>query len=175
MTATSKAARLRNRMPAIDPDSITPPPPAIHVAPEPPQSAPEPAVALVEPPAVVDVPADREAAEKSQPKRAAAKPAAKPVGEWETALDDPSIAPGRSYYRSFYIEDTVFARFRAAIHWSSRREDSEGEVPENMSVAISEYMERTASELEKRFNGGKVFRPTPEQRKKRKTRVADKK
>jgi hypothetical protein len=89
-------------------------------------------------------------------------------GKLETALDDPAITPGRSNYRSFYIEDALFARFRAAVYWSSRREEAGGDVPENMSVAVSEYMERTASDLEQRFNGGQVFRSTPEQRKRRK-------
>ena len=92
----------------------------------------------------------------------------------ETALDDPAITPGRSNYRSFYVEDALFARFRAAIYWSSRREEAGDDVPENMSVAISEYMERTANDLEKRFNDGQVFRPTPEQRKRRKRRIEGK-
>jgi hypothetical protein len=56
-----------------------------------------------------------------------------------SAIEDPTITPGRKDYRSFYIEDATFARFRAAIYWLSRREDAAGEVPENMSVAVETW------------------------------------
>jgi hypothetical protein len=170
MTATSKAARLRSRMPAIDPDA--PPSPPVAAVPAPVRSE------AMEPPALVDVAPEESAAsetpssvsrEPSAPaRRSATSTAGGGVGP--TALDDPQIVPGRSGYRSFYVEDALFARFRAAIYWSSRREDADDDVPENMSVAISDYMEHTASKLEKRFNNGEVFRLTPEQRKRRKRR-----
>ena len=82
-----------------------------------------------------------------------------------TALDDPALRAGRKAYRSFYVDDVAFGRFRAAIYWVARRPDAAGEVPENMSVAINDAMIDLAIELEQRFNGGKIFPPTPEQRK----------
>ena len=45
------------------------------------------------------------------------------------ALADPDIHIGRKSCRSFYIDDEAFARFRAAIHWSSRRLDATDAVP----------------------------------------------
>ena len=82
---------------------------------------------------------------------------------WSTALDDPAIRPDGNGYRSFYVSDTVFARFRSAIYWTARRDDAMDEVPDNMSAAIEQHMDALASELERRFNQGDVFRPTPEQ------------
>jgi hypothetical protein len=82
-----------------------------------------------------------------------------------TALDDPALHAGRKAYRSFYVDDVAFGRFRAAIYWVARRPDAAGEVPENMSVAINDAMIDLAIELEQRFNGGEIFPPTPEQRK----------
>jgi hypothetical protein len=69
-------------------------------------------------------------------------------------------------YRSFYVEDGAFARFRAAIYWLARREDAEG-VPENMSVAVQEWMVATARDLEQRYNDGQVFRMPPAPKKRR--------
>jgi hypothetical protein len=155
MSTSSKAQRLRGRMPAIDPDAPPPPQPATtapHVAAVPPL-APE-----------ASEPAPR------SPAAVAAAPArsAEPVGErvQHTALDDPGILAGRMGYRSFYVEDSVFARFRAAIYWLSRREDVE-DVPENMSVAVQEWMESTAADLERRYNDGEVFRMPPPPKKRR--------
>jgi hypothetical protein len=159
-------------MPAIDPDE--PPPPPMAAVPAPVRSeAPQPAAAVnaaLEDSTAPEAPSSvsREPSAPVRRPRPVTSTAGGGVGP--TALDDPQILPGRSGYRSFYVEDALFARFRAAIYWSSRREDADDDVPENMSVAISDYMERTASELEKRFNGGEVFRPTPEQRKRRKRR-----
>lgn len=82
-----------------------------------------------------------------------------------TALDDPTLRAGRKAYRSFYVDDDTFGRFRAAIYWVARRPDAAGEVPENMSVAINDAMIELAIKLEERFNGGRIFPPTPEQRK----------
>jgi hypothetical protein len=80
-----------------------------------------------------------------------------------SALDDPAIVAGRNGYRSFYVDDTVFARFRAAIYWLSRREDALDQVSPNMSVAVEEFMRSTTESLEQQFNGGEVFRATPDQ------------
>jgi hypothetical protein len=92
----------------------------------------------------------------------------KPAGkERISALDDPTILAGRRDYRSFYVEDTAFARFRAAIYWLSRREDAAGVAPENMSVAIESFMIATAEDLEKRYNYGQPFRMPPGQRRRR--------
>ena len=76
-------------------------------------------------------------------------------------LADPDIRVGRKSYRSFYVDDEAFARFRAAIHWSSRRPDAVDEVPENMSVAVETWMLNTARDLERRYNDGQVFRIQP--------------
>ncbi|WP_433027405.1 hypothetical protein [Actinomycetospora sp. CA-053990] len=81
---------------------------------------------------------------------------------WATALDDPAIDVDGNGYRSFYVNDAVFARFRAAVYWTARRPDATG-VPDNMSTGVEEYMEEVAADLERRYNDGAVFRPTPDQ------------
>ncbi|GAA4788292.1 hypothetical protein GCM10023200_23410 [Actinomycetospora chlora] len=88
----------------------------------------------------------------------------KPVADeqWATALDDPSIDPDGNGYRSFYVNDAVFARFRAAIFWTARRPDATG-VPDNMSAGVEAFMDEVATDLERRYNDGAVFRPTPDQ------------
>lgn len=132
----AKAARLRSRI-QIDPDALpAAPAPPLATAPTP---APEPT-----PPARKQQPTERSA-------------------EYVSALDDPAILEGRNGYRSFYVDDAVFARFRAAIYWLSRREDALDQVPQNMSAAIEDFMRQTTDELETRFNDGKVFRATPDQ------------
>ena len=170
---SARASKLRSRI-SIDPDQISTP-----------QPAPRPPLQPVEAPAPTSGPATspaprsepdatetalestRAEAEAPAAKRgSAARPSARkasPGPNWATCLDDPSIIDGRNGYRSFYIEDVAFARFRSAIYWLARREDAAGEVPENMSVAVQEFMEATASDLERRFNDGRPFRPTPEQ------------
>ena len=87
-----------------------------------------------------------------------------------TALDDPAILEGRNGYRSFYIEDSIFARFRSAIYWLARREDAMDQVPPNMSAAVEEFMRQTTEDLERRFNEGEIFRATPDQLKPRRTK-----
>jgi len=81
----------------------------------------------------------------------------------QTAVDDPAIKPDRNGYRSFYVSDAVFARFRAAVHWTSRRPEIADRVHDNMSVAVEEFMRETAARLESEFNDGKFFPPTPKQ------------
>jgi hypothetical protein len=90
----------------------------------------------------------------------------------ETALDDPALLAGRKTYRSFYVDDLAFGRFRAAIYWLARRPDAAGKVPENMSAAINDAMINLATELEKLFNNGNIFPPTPEQRKPKRVKQA---
>lgn len=175
MSPSAKAERLRSRL-SINPDEA-PPAPARRAQPSTPQPATtelattEPARTEPEPrPVPEPAPAEPAAADRlakrpsrpSRPGRAVAAPV--------SAVDDPGITPGRKDYRSFYIEDAAFARFRAAIYWLSRREDATDEVPENMSVAVETWMEETAAELERRFNNGEVFRmPPPLKRRRRPT------
>lgn len=139
---SAKADQLRNRL-SINPDE---PPPA-------PQRR-----------------TDTKTAESKNPTAATAEvtaPNTKPRGsgrkqsDVRDALADPDIRVGRKSYRSFYIDDEAFARFRAAIHWSSRRPDAVDEVPENMSVAVEAWMLNTARDLERRYNDGQVFRMPP--------------
>lgn len=165
MNPTPKAQRLRDRL-SINPDELAPPPrPA-------PASAPTPAVT---PPPAAEVDEQQELPEPTPPP--ARRPAARTGGRGRqpaastpahvSAVDDPSITPGRKDYRSFYIEDATFARFRAAIYWLARREDAAGEVPENMSAAVETWMHKTANELEQRYNDGETFRMPPVARRRR--------
>jgi len=133
---SAKARELRQRM-TIDPD------------------APEP------PPAETELPAPPEPAPEARTRRRRAAPG-KNDPAWETALDDPAIDAERNGYRSFYVSDAVFARFRAAVYWTARRPDASG-VPDNMSAGVEAYMEEVAADLERRYNDGAVFRPTPDQ------------
>lgn len=152
---SGKGDRLRDRI-VINPDEqVAPQPraaptPAVEAGPE-----PEPAAAEPEPEAPEVEPVPRVRA--SRP-RARAKPPA-PV----LATEAPDITPGRKDYRSFYVDDSPFARFRAAIYWTSRNPAAAGQVAENMSVAIEDLMDEVAGELEKRFNGGQVFPAPPGQ------------
>lgn len=145
---SSKARDLRRRM-SIDPDAPEPVARPARVPPTPGARPPGPDEA--EPPPEV---------QEVEPERPAVVAAPEP--EWTTALDDPAIRPGQHGYRSFYVDDTVFARFRSAIYWTARRPDARG-VPDNMSVGVEAYMEELASDLERRYNEGAVFAPTPDQ------------
>ena len=82
---------------------------------------------------------------------------------WASSLVDPAIVAGRHGYRSFYVDDAVFARFRAAVYWLARHEDAAGQAPENMSTAVEDFMAATARDLEDRYHDGTPFRPTPDQ------------
>ena len=162
MNPTPKAQRLRERL-SINPDELSPAPrpvPATAPTPQPPSTeADEPQ----EPPAPAPPPA------RPTPPTGTSHPQSAPTPARVSAVDDPSITPGRKDYRSFYIEDATFARFRAAIYWLSRREDAAEEVPENMSVAVETWMQETASDLEQRYNDGETFRMPPVSRRRRST------
>ena len=160
MSVSSKANRLHSRL-SINPDEV--PVPATRPSSGPPVVTPVPA--LEEASA-----ADPEPEPTAEAPAGAVEPAlhVKPAGkERISALDDPTILAGRRDYRSFYVEDSAFARFRAAIYWLSRREDAAGVAPENMSVAIEGFMIATAEDLEKRYNHGQPFRMPPGQRRRR--------
>jgi hypothetical protein len=131
---SAKADQLRNRL-SINPDE---PPPASQRRADTKTAEPEKPTA------------------KTQPRGSGRK-----QSDVLDALADPDIRVGRKSYRSFYIDDEAFARFRAAIHWSSRRPDAVDEVPENMSVAVETWMLNTARDLERRYNDGQVFRMPP--------------
>jgi hypothetical protein len=150
MSVSGGAQRLRGRLPTIDPDAPAP-------------IAPQPVAAPVVAPAETEPAEAGGAADRGKPPEASADSGEQPQ---RNALRGPGILPGRMGYRSFYVEDGAFARFRAAIYWLSRREDAEG-VPENMSVAVQEWMAATAGDLEQRYNDGQVFRMPPAPKKRR--------
>lgn len=137
---SSRGDQIRNRL-SIDPDE---PPPLRRRAAAP---APEPAPKQATPPEDAD-----RRWWNGPPKK---KPDA------PDALADPDINIGTKNYRSFYIEDEAFARFRAAVHWSSRLPDADDDVPDNMSAAVEAWMLELAQELEHRYNRGRVFRMPP--------------
>lgn len=137
------------------------PTPVLESAPEPP-----PAAALTP---VRDTPTAPEPAPSTDPPARATRSSAprnrrksRDDPGWASALDDPSVSGGGNGYRSFYVSDEVFARFRSAVYWTARRPDA-SDVPDNMSAGIEEYMDQVASDLERRFNGRSPFPPTPEQ------------
>jgi hypothetical protein len=167
MTTGSKASKLRGRL-SINPDEV--PSPATHTRPVAPVAAPILALSEDAPPAEPE-PAETPApAVEPGPEPPSATTPAEPAREKRVnALDDPTILAGRRDYRSFYVEDATFARFRAAIYWLSRREDAAGQVPDNMSAAIEDFMAATAEDLEKRYNDGQPFRMPPGQRRRRST------
>lgn len=164
MSPTPKAQRLRERL-SINPDELAAPVrPASATAPaQPPAATPTPPVEA-EPQPDLSEPAPQ------PPRRTPAQTGGRrSTPAHVSAVDDPHITPGRKDYRSFYIEDATFARFRAAIYWLARREDAAGEVPENMSAAVETWMQDTATELEERYNDGETFRMPPVSKRRRST------
>lgn len=156
MNPPSKADRLRQRLnrPApVDPDAPeTPTVPTIVPAPVAPAAKPEPA----DPEETATEPS------RPTPRRATRRPgSARPTPPVLNALEDPDIEPGRKDYRSFYVDDAPFARYRAAIYWASRNPETADEVAENMSADVEAHMLEVAAELEQRLNGGKPFRMPP--------------
>lgn len=168
MSPTPKAQRLRERL-SINPDELPPPVrPASAPAPDqPPTVTPEPAEAEQQPDLPEPAPQPPRPAPAQTGGRGRRSPPSTPPHV--SAVDDPNITPGRKDYRSFYIEDATFARFRAAIYWLARREDAAGEVPENMSAAVETWMQDTATELEERYNDGETFRMPPVSKRRRST------
>ncbi len=154
--SASKASKFRSRL-SINPDELPAPGPRSDVSVDAPGSAPKQALSAeaeqVEQPTLA-VAATSSELQPATPVKSMGK-------ERINALDDPTIVTGRRDYRSFYVEDSAFARFRAAIYWLSRREDAADDVPENMSVAIENFMTITAEDLEKRYNDGRLFRMPP--------------
>lgn len=120
-----------------------------------------------------DAPVVPEPAPVSEPEPEPARPPARrrstALARRLSAVEDPEYLPGRMGYRSFYVEDSIYARFRAAIYWAARRMDAEDEgVPVNMSVAVSAFLQGTAEHLERQFNGGEVFPMPPPAKRRRK-------
>jgi hypothetical protein len=159
---SAKADRLRSRI-SIDPDSPAAPAPvpASTLAPVPtePTEQQNPSVSS-------ESIETHQTAERKQPSRlqtTSSTPKTRSAVPWETALDDPSAIEGKNDYVSFYLSRRLKMRFAAAIYWSSRDRTGAGKVPLNMSNAVAEFMEQMAEELEERYNGGRVFPPTPEQ------------
>ncbi|MEU4377140.1 hypothetical protein [Pseudonocardia alni] len=180
-----KADRLRQRMnrgPAIDPDAPAPTLAPVPVPPPVPKPDPvpaEPSPAAEETSAAPDPQPEPEPAKPATVRRPAARRATRRPGNavaaaapdlsWKgkTALEDPDCIPGRRYYRSQYVHDEVYFRFRAAIFWASRNPEAIGEVPQNMTAAVEAFMDELATDLEQRYNGGDVFpMPPPDRRRK---------
>jgi hypothetical protein len=88
----------------------------------------------------------------------------------EVATDE--ALAGRSDYRSFYVNDEIYFRFRAAIFWSSRNPKAVGHVPDNMSAAVEQWMGEVATDLERRYNDGEAFPSPPPPRRQRRQRIA---
>ena len=165
--SSAKARSLRERM-SIDPDAPEPaggtrrarPTAPVDDAVAPPVPRESPAAPQKPPVPAPSAPSGSGAARRA-PTRSNRRRTRDDLG-WSTALDDPAVSGGGNGYRSFYVSDEVFARFRAAIYWTARRPDVT-DVPDNMSVGVEDYMDQVASDLERRFNGCAVFPPTPDQ------------
>lgn len=84
------------------------------------------------------------------------------------ATSDPAYTPGRKDYRSFYVADVVYARFRAALYWQARNPEVVAEFGDSMSVAVERLMETVATDLERRFNQSEEFQMPPATRRRRK-------
>ena len=168
---SAKSERLRGRL-TINPDEIPAPAPAPTPAPQPVASqpvvlpAPEPvAEAEPEPIQQPEVASDTavtplQPRERSVPAKRARTPSSPPA-----ATERPP--EGRSDYRSFYVSDEVYFRFRAAIFWSSRNPKAAGKVPDNMSAAVEQWMLELATDLEGRYNDGEAFPQPPAPRRRR--------
>ena len=154
---SAKSERLLAKLPSfeteppIDPDALPAPTPRKL------RSQPAPAV---------------EAARVSaaEPEPAPAAPASRSdatAGTPASVLAETPPGERSAYFRSFYVSDEVFERFRSAIFWSSRNPQAAGTAPENMSVAIEDAMEQIATDLEQRYNKGETFPEPPKTRRRR--------
>lgn len=148
---STRARALQGRL-RINPDEPTLPPQVVQEAP-----ADEPAGVV---PPEAPAPADDPPAPR-RVRQAATPPAA------VSALEDPAVRPGSKGYRSFYVDDGPYARFRAAMYWLARNPEVVAELGDNMSSAVEQYLDSTAADLEKRFNGGQVFDAPPASRRRK--------
>jgi len=151
---SGKADRLRGRL-SINPDEVPAPLHAarpLRVQPNPTSQAP-PAGALE----------DGNSAAALRPVEVTETPAAAE----RTSLTSKTPTDGPAYFRSFYVGNEVYDRFRAAIFWTSRNPRATGAVPENMSAAVEQFMASMAADLERRYNDGKVFPNPPKTRRRR--------
>lgn len=170
---SGKGRALQNRL-VINPDE--------QVAPGPRAEPPAPAPAAVEPEPAEEAPAAEEAPGEDEAPEPAAEPASAPsrprararkpraaTPPVVLATEDPNYPQEINDYRSFYLANEVYARYRAAIFWASRNPEAMGLVPENMSQGVQQLMLEAAEDLEQRYNDGQVFRmpPPPKRRKKR--------
>ena len=151
---STRTERLKSRL-SINPDETTAPVRAV----------PTPAPEAIEAEEVIDLAAPSEPAEATTVE-AAPKPTRTRKSQAQAAAEAP--LEGRSDYRSFYVSDAAYMRFRAAIYWASRNPKAIGEVPQSMSAAAEEWMLHTAEDLEQRFNDGDVYPTPPATRRRRK-------
>ncbi|WP_234027735.1 hypothetical protein [Pseudonocardia dioxanivorans] len=138
-----------------------------------PDPEPEPSAASPETPEASGEPHEDLASSKDTPSgrqqppapraAAVAQPRAAGRPNWKTALDDPTAIEGKMEYVSYYLPRTLKLRFSAAMYWTARDRHIDRELPENMSKAIAGFIETFVSELERDYNSGEVFPPTPEQ------------
>lgn len=128
-------------------------------------------------------PIDPDALPAPTPRKLRAQPAPVDEAEVSAAEPEPATAPPTTradappahappeersaYFRSFYVSDDVFERFRSAIFWSSRNPQAAGTAPDNMSVAVEDAMEQIATDLEQRYNKGEAFPEPPKTRRRR--------
>jgi hypothetical protein len=159
VTRSNRGRELAGRL-SINPDEAPAPPP--RPAAKPPA---EPSAGENPPPA--EPPAEPPAAAPSQKAPRRARASRTPAAPQVPATQGPGIVEGRMGYRSFYVADPAFARYRAAIYWLARNPQAAGQAPENMSVDIEDHMIAVAEDLERRFNDGQVFPAPPPSRRKR--------
>lgn len=161
---SAKGDRLRTQLPsfdmepAVDPDAVAPPSPPRKLRAEPEQAP----TAVAAPPSV----SSEAAGSPAEPPKVSSKPKTAPKA---TPAPTGSEEAGErsAYFRSFYVDNGVFERFRAAIFWTARNPQAAGQVPENMSVAVEDAIEQIASDLERRYNDGKPFPEAQQTRRRR--------
>lgn len=174
MSANGRAERLRQRMPAIDPDAPQAP-------------APRVASALAQEPTTsgqAGTPAEGSSRnaigssvsietgktgdtvqpiQRHSPQSAPSASVSSDPSTWNTALDDPNAFEDKMDYVSFYIPRRLKLRFGAAIYWTARDRNVKEAIPSNMSQAVAAYMTELAARLEQAYNGGEVFPPSEDQ------------
>lgn len=104
------------------------------------------------------------------PATAPAPPARRPRSTKRTRTIEPAAEPEEETapipYRSFYVDNATYERFRAATYWTARHPDAVDDptVAQNMSQAVERFMAATADDLEHRYNRGQPFRIPPKAR-----------